>query len=201
MTPRLEVMLKDYELIRNEAVYRLGARQTITTFFVPVLGAMIAAVYGISDPARGLILAVAVPFLCYETIYLWLSETQAVRRASKYLHSLSINIQQEVQSQDKRHAPQVLPWEQQLRLSIPKKERGEYYLKHFILNTLLFWIPAFAFGSIGCLLIWRWNIVGGVAFSLFEIITSLVAIWSFNKKGSEIIELYSEDEPRNPDTV
>ena len=43
MTSRVEIILKDYELIRAEAVYRLGARQTITTFFVPVVGTIVAA--------------------------------------------------------------------------------------------------------------------------------------------------------------
>jgi hypothetical protein len=201
MNPRLEVMLKDYEFTRNEAVYRLGARQTITTFFVPVVGGMIAAVYSIDDPVRALVLAIAVPLLCYETIYLWLSETQALRRASKYLHSLSINIQREVHEQDSRDMPQVLPWEQQLRLSIPSKERRPYYLRHFVLNTLLFWTPAFVFGAIGCSLLWQWNIAVGRLSAFLEILAYFVAMWAFKKKSSEIIELYSEKEPRNPDTV
>src|SRR5262249_47800914 len=148
-TCRLDVLLKDYELIRGEAVYRLGSRERITAFFVPVVGALVAAAYKASDPTRYLVLTFAVPFVCFETIYLWMSETQALRRASRYLFQLSSLIQGEVNVHDGKVEPPVLAWEQMLRISVPEANRTWYYLRHFTLNTLLFWVPAFAFAGTG----------------------------------------------------
>lgn len=201
MTSRLDVILKDYELIRAEAVYRLGARQTITTFFVPVVGTIVAAAYTAPDPVRALVLAAAVPSLCYVTIYLWLAETQALRRASKYLYSLSKHIVELVHAEDSREAPPVLLWEQQLRDSIPEADRERYYRRNFVYNTLLFWLPAGVFGLAGCALIWRSSRCVGYLSLLAELLAFTLAVFLFRRKCAEIVRLYKDDDPRNPDTV
>ncbi len=201
MTSRLDVILKDYGFIRAEAVYRLGARQTITTFFVPVVGTIVAAAYNAQDPVRALVLAAAVPSLCYETIYLWLAETQALRRASKYLYSLSKHVAELVSAEDGHDAPPVLHWEQQLRNSVPESDRERYYRRHFVYNTLLFWVPAGVFGLAGCALMWRWSPRVGYLSLLAELLVFTVAVLVFRRKSAEIVNLYKDDDLRNPDTV
>lgn len=200
-TCRLDVLVKDYEVIRAEAIYRLGSRERLAAFFVPVVGLLVAAAFKANEPTKALVLAFAVPFVCFETVYLWLSETQALRRASKYLCALSGPIQKEVEQHDGRNEPPVLTWEQQLRESVPAAERQSYYLRHYILNTLLFWMPAMVFGAVGCYLIWLSGSCTGKLSIIAEVVGFAIAAYAFFRKTMQIIALYQTDDPRNPDTV
>ena len=199
---RLDVLLEDYRLIRAEAIYRLGSRQAINGVFVPIVGSIVAAAYSADSLTQGLVLALAVPFVCFETIYLWLAETQALRRASKYLHTLSQQVQQEVKYiQSGRTEPPVLTWEQMLRDSIPHTLRKGYYTWHYFYNTLLFWIPALFFGFAGCYLIWQNYCRLGTALFVGETGAAIVALCAFIRKSAQIVKLYNTADSKNPDTV
>ena len=203
---RLDVLLKDYGLIRDEALLKLRARQAITALFLPVIGSVIAAGYKAGPYARIFIFAVAIPGLCYETVYLWTAETYALRRASKYLYDLAEDINFEVSLiQAGRELPLVLTWERRLRDSLLLAERRSHYLRHYFINTLLFWLPAFFSAIFSGYLVWElllcYKLRVGIVVTLVEFAVELMAIRIFWKKSLQIIDTYKTSSLPPPDEI
>jgi hypothetical protein len=109
----VEILLKEYETLRQEVLNTMNNRVSILSFGLATIGAIFAAslaIYATSNNVvlPSLTLSLAVPFICNFVLFMWLGEYQRMQRAGKFLADLEKRINDEV-------SRQLLTWETLLR--------------------------------------------------------------------------------------
>ena len=105
----IEILLKEYETLRQEILTAMGSRNTILSFGLATVGAIftasIATQFGDSpSPFSSTILAVVIPIVCVFVLFMWLGEYQRMQRAGRFLVGLEKRINDEAKKE-------LLSWE------------------------------------------------------------------------------------------
>lgn len=107
----ISIKLKEYETIREEILITMQVRNSILSFGLAILGAILTvsiALAAQASLASSLILILIAPAICIFVLYMWLGEYQRMQRAGKFL----MKIEQEINEQISANA---LTWETSLR--------------------------------------------------------------------------------------
>jgi hypothetical protein len=107
----ISIKLKEYETIRQEILITMQVRNSILSFGLAILGAVLTvsiALASQSSLVSSLILILIAPAICIFVIYMWLGEYQRMQRAGKFLMNLEQEINEDVSAN-------VLTWETSLR--------------------------------------------------------------------------------------
>src|SRR6266550_3783079 len=136
MDSPVDVMMKEYELLRAEILAALGHRLQVWSFGSAAVGVLLAgALTAFSQGDKvfsPFVMAVVVPTLSLAILHTWISEVMRGRRASWYLATLERRINQALGFGG-------LSWEQALRTSDDRRmkfRREHYYMtKLFFLGT------------------------------------------------------------------
>jgi len=105
------VMLKEYEMMRQEITTSMQTRGSILTFAFTIIGAIFAAALT-SDKGQdmfvGFVLILGVPSIALFTLLQWLGEYERMQRAGKFILNLESRI-------NKMTVNGALSWETHLR--------------------------------------------------------------------------------------
>jgi hypothetical protein len=109
----VEIMLKEYEMIRQEVLASMANRTSILSFGLATIGAIFTAsiaTYTVSTYAllSSLMLIFAVPAINSFILYMWMGEYKRMQRAGHFLFELEERVNKEVRGE-------VLSWEHHLR--------------------------------------------------------------------------------------
>lgn len=110
---KTDVMLKEYETLRQEILTAMGSRNSILSFGLATIGAIFTASLATqtgNTPSllASLILELGVPAISAFVLFMWLGEYQRMQRAGKFLVGLEKRINESVSSE-------LLSWETSLR--------------------------------------------------------------------------------------
>lgn len=130
MNEKIEVLLNEYNALRSEILTAMGARNSILSFGLATVGALVTVVGAIIATARedlylfpSIVLMLIVPFICIFVLYIWLGEYQRMHRAGKHIIKLEARIN-EISKCD------LLTWETQLT-------RNKLHMKYPYNTTIL----------------------------------------------------------------
>jgi hypothetical protein len=109
----VEIMVKEYETLREESLAAIRARNSILSFGQAAMGAVLAAsiaAYAASGTSAlsGLMLVLVVPAIANFALSMWLGEYERMQRAGKFLEDLEGKINDRMQEK-------LLTWETRLR--------------------------------------------------------------------------------------
>ena len=109
----VDIMLKEYETLRQEILTAMQGRHSILSFgqaTIGVLFAASAALYAASGQSLflSLVLSLVVPSIGNFTLFMWLGEYQRMQRAGRFLVDLERRINDRAQDE-------LLTWETHLR--------------------------------------------------------------------------------------
>lgn len=109
----IEIMLKEYETLRQEILTAMSSRNSILSFGLATIGAIFTA--GIAaytadtySLLSSLMLMLAVPAISTFVLFIWLGEYQRMQRAGKFLVDIERRINEEA-------SKELLTWETHLR--------------------------------------------------------------------------------------
>jgi hypothetical protein len=139
----IEVLLKEYETLRQEILVSMGGRNSVLSFGLATIGAVftasIATQIGESPSVfSSIILAIVIPIICIFVLFMWLGEYQRMQRAGKFLAKLEQRINKEAKKE-------LLSWESKLR---SKRKHMKY---PYNTTVLLLMIISFASHLIGAI--------------------------------------------------
>lgn len=109
----IEIMLKEYETLRQEILAAFNNRNSILSFGLAIIGAIFTASIATftgstSSLLSSLVLVLAVPTISIFVLLMWLGEYQRMQRAGKFLVDLERRINEEA-------SKELLTWETHLR--------------------------------------------------------------------------------------
>lgn len=109
----IEIMLKEYEMLREEVLAAMSSRNSILSFGLATIGVLFTAsiaIYGASADLilPSLVLISAVPTITISVLFMWLGEYQRKQRVGKFLAGLEARINAEA-------GKELLTWETHLR--------------------------------------------------------------------------------------
>ncbi|MBN1813167.1 MAG: hypothetical protein JXA14_15130 [Anaerolineae bacterium] len=107
----VEIMLKEYETLREESLAAMSNRNSILSFGVAAMGAILTAsiaTYQAKGHLSGLMLVLMAPILSDFTLFMWLGEYERMQRAGRFLADLEFRINDKAQER-------LLTWETHLR--------------------------------------------------------------------------------------
>jgi hypothetical protein len=110
---KIEIIVKEYESIRNESLNTITNRFQILSFGLAGLGAFAAGIFAGGKPAENPALAllafnITIPLISTLILYIWLGEVNRMNRAGSYLAGLEKKI-------NDLAGESVLGWENRLR--------------------------------------------------------------------------------------
>lgn len=109
----VEIVIKEYETIRQEILTSMNNRVSILSFGVATIGAIFTASIAVFEKhsmLSGWMLILAVPAINSFILFMWLGEYQRMQRAGKFLVVLESRINQMMAAES-----QLLTWETSLR--------------------------------------------------------------------------------------
>lgn len=111
----VEIMLKEYETLRQESLNAMNNRNIILSFGLATIGAIftgsiVAYTTGIYSIIPSLALILLIPTINSFVLFMWLGEYERMHRAGKFLVELEHKI-------NKENKKEVLTWETYLRKS------------------------------------------------------------------------------------
>ena len=123
-----EILLKEYETLRQEVMVAMGSRNSILSFGLATMGAIFTASVATQtgespSPFASLILSIIVPLISVFVLYMWLGEYQRMQRAGKFIAGLEKRINTEKNKE-------LLSWETSLR-------KGKKHMKYPYNTTVL----------------------------------------------------------------
>lgn len=135
----IEVMLKEYESLRQECLSSIDHRNTILSFGLAAIGAIFAGsivVYSTITYSfiSSLALMIVIPFIGSLTVLMWLGEYERMQRAGKFLVEIERKINKEI-------SRELLTWETRLR-----EQRAHMKYPYHASVTLLIAISMVLFG-------------------------------------------------------
>jgi hypothetical protein len=118
----IEIMLKEYETLRQEVLAAMSNRNSILSFGLAIIGAIFTAsiaadmVANVSD-VSSLILILAVPAISIFVVLMWLGEHERTQRAGKFLVDLELRINNKAREKEllTLEEEKLLTWEADLR--------------------------------------------------------------------------------------
>lgn len=136
----LDIMLKEYETLRQESLDTMNNRSQIVSFGLATIGVIIAAAFSLDRAERSLslntlIFSAGIPSLSVLILYIWLGEVERMMRVGDYLRGLEARINALA---DRQTA--LLQWEQWLRTST-KQMRYPYIVVIGLFFGLAFGAP------------------------------------------------------------
>jgi hypothetical protein len=122
----VEVLLKEYETLRQESLNALNNRSQVTAFGLGAIGVLAAGAFNLKNEAAVLLVFNgAIPLLVIFTLTLWMDEVERARRAGRFLAN---TVEQKV---ERKFGHPVLTWEG----SLQKDGSGWVYVRR--INALL----------------------------------------------------------------
>lgn len=171
----IEILLKEYETLRQESLDTINNRNTILSFGLATIGAIfagssIAYTTGTYSLVSSLVLILAIPAISSFVLFIWLGEYERMQRAGRFLVELEHKINEE-------SSKELLTWETYLR----KRHAHMKYPYHAVVMLLIgisgisLTIGLVAAGF-SATLMWRVAIVGVVAhLGLYLFVTSRIS--------------------------
>ena len=109
----VEIMLKEYETLRQESLNSMNNRNTIISFGLATVGAIftgsiVAYTTDIHSLIPSLALIVAIPIINTFVLFMWLGEYERMQRAGSFIAKLERKINKEA-------LKELLTWETHLR--------------------------------------------------------------------------------------
>ena len=109
----IEVMIKEYETLREEILATMHVRSSILSFGLATIGAIITASIAVSvsgsySPLSNLMLILGVPAVSNFVLFMWLGEYQRMQRAGRFLVDLERRVNDKAEEN-------LLTWETHLR--------------------------------------------------------------------------------------
>lgn len=134
---QVEIMLKEYETLRQEILMAMNNRINILQFGITVIGAIFTVTVATYNKQSSLLLAnlifaVVIPSICIFVLLMWFGECQRIKRAGKFLVELEKQINQKI-------SQQVLKWETEL-----EQKRSHMKYPHNATVLLLCFISIFS---------------------------------------------------------
>lgn len=140
---RLNVMLREYDSLRQESLETLNHRNQILSFGLATVGALAVGTFLVPSPRPAAVviamLNVGLPFICLMVVLMWVGEIERWQRVGNYLARLEA----EINSHFERPA---LRWEAWLRL-----RRAHIKYPYYAVGALFFGV-AFLSPALGLLL-------------------------------------------------
>src|SRR5687767_7154944 len=114
----VEIMLKEYETLRQESLTAANSRTLTLQFGLAIIGGIIAATTAsdkvVAQPfITSIVLIFVVPSISMLILLIWLGEHQRIQRAGLHLTYLERRINQDA-------SKKLLTWENNLRKDPPK---------------------------------------------------------------------------------
>jgi hypothetical protein len=85
-------ILKEYEMLRNEIINSMNARNNILAFSYAIIGVMYSLSLTqdnrLTDLSSNLVLIIIVPTIAYFSTSIWIGEYERMQRAGKYIQKL-----------------------------------------------------------------------------------------------------------------
>jgi len=111
----VEIMLKEYETLRQESLNSMNNRNTIISFGLATIGAIfagsiVAYTTGTYSLISSLALILVIPIISIFVLFMWLGEYERMQRAGKFIAKLEDKINVEA-------SKKLLTWETHLRES------------------------------------------------------------------------------------
>lgn len=138
----IEVLLKEYESLRNESLSTITNRSQILVLGLAIIGAVFAGAMQIKDPAADwklvtMLFSGAVPMITALVILLWVGEAMRMKRASDFLAG---DVEPAI---NRRFGKLLLTWEQCLKTHIVERDMGlsPSTIIFFLLNLIVFSSP------------------------------------------------------------
>lgn len=112
---KTELLLKEYETLRQESLDSINNRSQIVSFGLGTIGLLAAGVLASerassSLPVLSLVFCLAIPTISILVLYSWLGEVERMMRAGRFLVDLEARINAEIDSKEP-----TLTWESRLR--------------------------------------------------------------------------------------
>jgi predicted MFS family arabinose efflux permease len=112
---RAEVLLKEYETLRQESLDSINNRSQIVSFGLGTLGILTAGVFASdlalkSFPLLVLVFSMGIPTISVLVLYSWLGEVERMMRAGRFMVDLEARINAEISPGNP-----ALTWERWLR--------------------------------------------------------------------------------------
>lgn len=108
---KIEILIKEYETLREEVLTTMQVRNSILSFGLATIGVILTAaiaLVGNSALLSGLVLSAIVPSISIFILFMWLGEYQRMQRAGRFLVELEKKINEIA-------AGELLTWETSLR--------------------------------------------------------------------------------------
>lgn len=175
----IEIMLKEYETLRQESLTAMGNRMSILSFGLAAIGAILAAgiatyTPGSYSPLSSLFLILLVPAITNFTLFMWLGEYQRMQRAGSFLARLEHRIN------EKAKEP-LLTWETELR---KQRHHMRYPYNTTVLLLMIISVISLIIGIIilGLPTIWIWiSVIVGV---IIHLLIYIIVVSSISKLSS-----------------
>jgi hypothetical protein len=132
---QVEIMLREYETLRQEVLTSMSNRNSILSFGPGTIGAILTASIAVElvkeiSEISGLMLILAVPIISIFVVFIWLGEYERMQRAGKFLGELDKGLESRINDMV---GGEPLTWETRLRL----RQRPLHMLYPYFFTVLL----------------------------------------------------------------
>lgn len=173
----VEIMLKQYEMIRQEVLASMSNRTSILSFGLATIGAIFTASIATYTKSRysllsSLMLIFAVPAINSFILFMWLGEYKRMQRAGRFLFELEEKVNKEV-------GREVLSWEIHLR-----SQRLHMNYPYYVTVALLVVISviSLSLGLITLPLLTNAKWIIGVAGSLLYLVIFILTVLTIRRQ-------------------
>ena len=154
----LELMLKEYETLRQESLDSINNRSQIVSFGLATIGLIVAAIFALDSSLQStalvvLVFSVGIPIISVLILYIWLGEVERMMRAGDYLCGLEARIND---VEGSGTAP--LQWEQWLR-STTKQMKYPYIVVIVLFLGFAYTAPVVGFVEKGLTVCTHWWVI------------------------------------------